>query len=105
MPVATPVRVERLESSDAEDLAQALAVRGLVGHVISSRGGATLEIRDEREDTERLIAEVIGALQAWLVDRHHDPLEISAGSERRVVGPEGELPAALAARVRRKTRR
>ena len=105
MHVATPVRVERLGRDDAADLAQALAVRGLVGHVIRAGNRAALEIRDEREDTERLIAEVVDALRAWLADRHHEPLVVSAGSLRRTVEPEGGLPAALAARVPRQTPR
>jgi hypothetical protein len=97
--VAAPVRVERLDQADAVDLAQALAVRGLVGRLTEVAGGVALEIRDDREDPSRLIAEVLGAVRAWLADRQHAPLVVFAGDVRRMVGPESELPAALAARV------
>jgi hypothetical protein len=96
--------VERLGQRDAADLAQALAVRGLIGHVTGPAKRATLEIRDEREDTERLIAEVIEALKAWLADRHHEPLVVSAGGVRRTVGAEGELTTVLAARIPKRAR-
>jgi hypothetical protein len=103
--VATPVRVERLEQHEALDLAQALAVRGLVGRPVRSRGVGALEIHDAREDTQRLLTEVVEAVETWLADRQRDPVVISVGGRKRTVRARRDLSAALAARVPRRVRR
>lgn len=103
--VAAPVRVERLEQDEALDLAQALSVRGLVGRPLRVRKHVVLEIRDEREDPERLLKEVIDALEAWLADRHRDALLVSVGDTQRTVRAARDLPATLAGRVPRRAKR
>ncbi len=93
-----PIRIESLEGGDAADLVQALAVRGLIGS--SEREGklSAVVIPHPHEDTERLLPDVVEALEGWLADRGKESAELSVGGNRLTVRARG-LPDTLKARV------
>jgi hypothetical protein len=93
-----PIRIEWLEGSEAVDLVQALAVRGLVGKRARRRTRHAVLIYHPHEDTERLLPDVIDALQDWLADRGRETIEVRVGADRRSIRAR-ELPGALRARV------
>lgn len=67
--MAEAIRIEIENPADAADLARAFAVRGLVGEVVPVNGRCEVEIVSRREQTERLLIEVLAALEAWCADR------------------------------------
>ncbi len=83
--MATPIRIGPMRGRDALDLARALAVRGLIGQPVRTGRSYTVEVADSHEESDRLVAEVTGALAQWLADggRRSVTLHV-AGSHRTV---------------------
>lgn len=97
--MAAPIRVEGLDRADAADLVQALAVRGLTGRVADV--DAAVELHESHEETERLLADVAEAVQAWARDRGRDALEVKVGDSASVLVGPSDLESVLRERVRR----
>jgi hypothetical protein len=93
--VAAPIRVEWLEGREARDLVQALAVRGIVGKQVASAEGVAVLVHDPHETDERLLAELVQALEGWLADRGRDPVRVRVGDRTRTVGTRRDLAVAL----------
>jgi hypothetical protein len=93
-----PIRIEWLEGGEAVDLVQALAVRGLIGKPVRRRARHAVVIHHPHEDTERLLPDVIDALEDWLADRGRETIGVRVGEDRRSVKAR-ELPGTLKARV------
>lgn len=93
-----PIRIEWLEGGEAIALVEALAVRGLIGKPMRRRTRHAVVIYHPHEDTERLLPDVVEALEAWLADRGRETIEIRVGTDRRSIRAR-ELPGALKARV------
>ena len=102
--MALPIRVEALGAPEARDLVEALAVRGLIGTVEHEAGAYTVELNEPHEETERLLADLTLALEAWLADRGHDAVEIHVGGRTIPVAPAPSLEETLRSRLRRGTR-
>jgi hypothetical protein len=98
--VARPIRVGVLDAEEARDLIGALAVRGLVGRPLDEAAGVWVELHEAREDAERLLAEAIDTVRAWVSDRGKDAVEVHADTGVYTVRlrPE-ELGTALDARL------
>jgi hypothetical protein len=97
--VAAPIRVGILEVAEASDLAEALAVRGLIGRPVAARGKRWVEIHEPHEEEERLLAEVKEAVEAWLADRGHPAVEIRVGDRSIAVKAPERLDDALRERL------
>ena len=93
--MAPPIRVEWLESREARDLVQALAVRGIVGTQVATKDRIGVVIHDPHEAEERLVAELVAALEGWLDDRRREPLRLRIGNRVRTVGSSRDLASAL----------
>jgi hypothetical protein len=74
--------------ADAVDLSRALAVRGLTARWTTVDGRPEVELRYRREETQRLLADLLPALEAWRRDRAHGPLRVIVGERVHVVGLE-----------------
>ena len=103
--MATPIRVGVLEAAEARDLVEALAVRGLIGTMSESRRGCWVELNEPHEETERLIAEVTAALEAWLLDRGRGPLNVRVGERHITVEASAILDDVLRSRLPGRPRR
>jgi hypothetical protein len=97
--VAPPVRIEWLDGAEAIDLVQALAVRGLVGKPLRKGTRHAVVVHDPHEDTDRLVAELVAALETWLADRGGESLRLTLGDRSRTVSPSPDLPGALQGRL------
>lgn len=97
--MAPPIRIEWLESVEAIDLMQALAVRGIVGRLEEAGSQLAVVVHDPHEELERLLPEVVGALEGWLADRGREAVEVRVGDRARTVAPGGQLAEALRARA------
>jgi hypothetical protein len=84
--MAEPVRVDVESEPDAEDLSRALAVRGLAGRPAASGGRPAVEISCRHEDTDRLLADLLPALEAWRVDRARGQLRVTARGQVHILG-------------------
>ncbi|MCC6222089.1 MAG: hypothetical protein IT201_01190 [Thermoleophilia bacterium] len=83
--MAAPIRIGPLPGPEALDLAQALAVRGITGRPIRATGRFEVVVHDSHEDPDRLVHDLVDALEEWLADRGR--LEVGvriAGSEQTV---------------------
>ena len=100
--VAAPIRVGMLDSAEAADLVDALAVRGLIGKPVAADGEQWVELHEVHEDTERLVAEVTAAVEAWLADRRREHVEIRVAERSYPVHAASTLTEAL--RPRRPSR-
>jgi hypothetical protein len=98
--VAPPIRIEWLESREAIDLAEALAVRGIVGRPVRSTEGHAVVVHDPRERVDRLVDEIVAALESWLADRGRGPVSVRVGTRVHDVAAREALPGALMERAR-----
>jgi hypothetical protein len=78
---------------------QALAVRGLVGKPSRSGERHAVVVHDPHEETERLLADVVAALETWLADRGRDSLQVRVADSSRTVSPASDLRDVLRPRL------
>jgi hypothetical protein len=97
--MAPPVRIEWLDGADAIDLVQALAVRGLVGKPLRRGNRHAVVVHDPHEDADRLVAELVAALESWLADRGGESLRLTLGDRSRTVSAPADLPGTLHGRI------
>ena len=103
--MATPIRVGVLDAGEARDLVEALAVRGLIGTMSETEGACVVELNEPHEETDRLLTEVVDALEAWLLDRGRPGVEVRVGGRVIPVEPSERLDEALHTRLPRSARR
>jgi hypothetical protein len=84
--MAERVRVDLESEPEAEDLSRALAVRGLAGRPATSGGRPAVEVTCRHEETDRLLADLLPALEAWRVDRARPQLRVTAGEQVHILG-------------------
>ncbi len=89
--VAEAIRIELESRADAADLVRAFAVRGLTGGVEVVNGHCEVEIANRREQTERLLIDVLAALEAWLADHDDPPTRVRVGERSYVFGAPASL--------------
>jgi hypothetical protein len=97
--VAPPVRIEWLDGSEAIDLVHALAVRGLVGKPVRQGSRHAVVVHDPHEEADRLVADLVVALESWLVDRGRESVHLTLGDVSRTVSAAPDLPDTLRGRV------
>ena len=97
--MAPPIRIGTLAADEARDLVEALAVRGLIGRATEAADGWWVELHDPHEETERLVAEVTEAVQAWLVDRNRPSATISVAERWTTVEPGERIEETLRGRL------
>jgi hypothetical protein len=86
--MAEPVLVDVGSEEEALDLSRALVVRGLAARRTTIDGRPEVELHCRREETQRLLADLLPALEAWRRDRAHGPLRVIVGGRVHVVGLE-----------------
>jgi hypothetical protein len=89
--MAEHVLVDVRSVEDALDLSRALAVRGLAARPAVSAGRPEVELHCGREEKQRLLADLLPALEAWRRDRAHGPLRVISGEHVHVVGQDQVL--------------
>jgi hypothetical protein len=94
-----------LDATEASDLVQALAARGLIGRPQAAGGLRWVEVLEAHEDTDRLLADVAEAVATWLAERERHSLEVRVEDEVHEITAHADLREALRARVRSRTRR
>lgn len=103
--MAPPIRIGALDAAEASDLAQSLAARGLVGRRVSAGGSSWVEVHETREETRRLLADLVEAVETWLAEHERLPaLEIHVEDTVTRVPSRGDLRDALRERVRARAR-
>jgi antitoxin (DNA-binding transcriptional repressor) of toxin-antitoxin stability system len=97
--VAAPIRIGTLDAAEADDLVGALAVRGLVGRPVAADGERFVELHEAHEETDRLVAEVTAAVEAWLADRGRPAVELTVAGRAFPVQAAASLDEALRTRL------
>jgi hypothetical protein len=97
--VAPPVRIEWLDGAEAIDLVQALAVRGLVGKPLRKGKRHAVVVHDPHEEADRLVAELVAALESWLADRGRESIQVTLDDSSRTISAPPDLPNALRGRL------
>lgn len=67
--MAETIRLELARDVDGDDLRSALATRGLVARRVDGGEAWELEVSYERDEVERLAADVAAALEEWVSQR------------------------------------
>jgi hypothetical protein len=98
--VATQVSVGVFDAAVARDLVEALAVRGLIGTAVERDGSWSVDLDEPHEQPERLLAEVAGAVGAWLTDRGKPSARIRAAGRTITLRAGERLDDALRAQLR-----
>ena len=98
--MAAPIRVGGLDAEEAEDLVQALAARGLIGHPIEAGKAWDVEVREAHEETERLFEDVRASLEVWLDEHGRPSAKVIVEGELHTIEARPGLDAALRRRVR-----
>jgi hypothetical protein len=98
--MAPPIRVGALDLTEARDLVDALAVRGLIATVEESAGETRIELNEPHEETERLLADLTVALQVWLADRGRNAVDVHLADRSIVVVAPGGIDSTLQMRLR-----
>jgi hypothetical protein len=86
--MAAAIRIELPDRTDARDLLDAFARRGLTGRLTAVDGRVEVEIAYRREDQDRLAREASAALEAWAGDRGLDGATIRSGETASRWRPE-----------------
>ncbi len=97
--MAPPIRVGALDPTEARDLVESLAVRGLIATVEASGGKTFVELNEPHEETERLLGDLTVALETWLADRGRRTIEVRLGERVIVVEAAADLGDALRSRL------
>jgi hypothetical protein len=98
--VAAPIRIATLDAIEASDLVHALAARGLIGRAVSVEAGRWVEVREPREETNRLLADVTDAVSTWLAERERPSVDVEVEGRVVSVTARDDLRDVLRARLR-----
>ncbi len=98
--MAVPIRIGTLDATEASDLVQALAARGLIGRPLGADGERWVEVHDAHEETRRLLTDVIEAVETWLAEHDRDAVDVSVEGRLHRVTVGDDLRDALRARIR-----
>ena len=77
--MAQPICIRVADADEGADLVDALAVRGLTGNLVYTNGTPEVLIRYRWEETQRLTADVVAALETWLEDRGRISVAVRVG--------------------------
>jgi hypothetical protein len=77
--MAARVEIDLATEAEAQDLLWALGSRGLSGRVTSLDGRLGLVLEYAHESTQRLLTDLLPALEVWRHDRARGPLTLRAG--------------------------
>jgi hypothetical protein len=102
--VAAPIRIGTLDATEASDLVQALAARGLIGRPVGAVGSRWVEVNEAREETHRLLHDVTEAVAIWLAENERPTLDIEVEGRVHHVSAQADLRDALRAQLRVKAR-
>jgi hypothetical protein len=97
--VAPPVRIEWLDGTEAIDLVHSLAARGLVGKPVRTGSRHAVVVHDPHEEADRLVADLVVALESWLHDRGRESVHLTVGDRSRTVSAVSDLSDMLRGRV------
>lgn len=97
--MAPPIRVGALDMTEARDLVEALAVRGLIATLEEGAGDILVELNEPHEETERLLADLTVALETWLADRGRSAIDVRVADRAIVVRAATDLDDALRSRL------
>jgi hypothetical protein len=98
--MAEAIRIELDSPADAADLVRALGVRGLTAGIARVNGHCEFEIAYRREKTERLLVDVLAALEAWLADRTYPSTRVRIGQRSYTFGVGSDRERSLPERAR-----
>lgn len=91
--MAETIRVGLAGPSEGADLVRMLAAQGLPGRLIREAGRWEVEIGSEHEETERLLSDVLAALETWLGEREPSSIRVRVGG-RTYAFPQGHVEGA-----------
>ena len=77
--MAETIHIELATTAEGVDLVEALARRGLTGELVRAGSPSEVAVRYASEETDRLLLEVLAALEAWLADRGVSSLRVRVG--------------------------
>ncbi len=97
--MAPPIRVGPVDISEARDMVEALAVRGLIATVEETAGEILVELNEPHEETERLLGDLTVALETWLADRGRSAVDVHLGDRAIVVRAAADLDSTLRSRL------
>jgi hypothetical protein len=104
--MADTIRIALADDGDGYDLMRALAVRGLPARLKQRAEEAYLELDFRREATERLLGDLLPALEDWRHDRNRGAVRVEIAERAYSVGSNADVSRCLAdacARVRSRT--
>lgn len=102
--MAAPIRIGTLDATEASDLVQALAARGLIGRPVGTEGDRWVEVSEAHEETRRLLADVTDAVAIWLAEHERESIDIEVEGRVQHVRARDDLRDALRARLRARAR-
>lgn len=102
--MAAPIRIGTLDATEASDLVQALAARGLIGRPVGANGDRWVEVSEAREETHRLLADVTDAVATWLAEHERESIDVEVEGRLQHVSARADLRDALRARIRARAR-
>jgi hypothetical protein len=97
--MAPVIRISSLDAIEADRLADALAVRGLVARVSGCGDAQSVEIHHHHEELRDMLPDLISALESWLADGGREQLTLTVGHDDLSVGLKDDLRAVLQARI------
>lgn len=98
--MSAPIRIGTLDATEASDLVHALAARGLIGRAVGADGERWVEVSEPREETRRLLADVIDAVSTWLSEHERASVDIEVEGQVVHVRARDDLRDVLRARLR-----
>jgi hypothetical protein len=100
--MAELITIETDSAAESHDLQRALAVRGLFSFV--ELYGTEVSLDSRFEPTERLLADLLPAVDEWRRDRHTGPLRVIVGGHPYSIGGHADIAFCLS-EVRSSARR
>ena len=94
--VSKPVTIQLADGRAAGDLARALAVRGLPGRLVETPAGPGLRLTSPREPTDRLLQDLLPALEQWRHEMGMDAVRVAFGDARFTIHDRSDVERVLA---------
>jgi hypothetical protein len=70
-----------------------------VGKPVRKGSRHAVVVHDPHEEADRLVADLVVAVESWLVDRGRESVHLTVGDSSRTVSAAPDLPDALRGRV------
>ena len=94
--MAEAVEIHVRDTTEGYDLMRALAVRGLTGTLSESGDRALIAIMCRREETDRLLADLLPALDEWRIDAGLAAIDVRVGARRYPISGHADIARCLA---------